>query len=131
MSELNKNELEAMRILWKNGPLKPAEIQRRFAWPIENATLRSVLRVLMQKGHVKRRRKGKAYFYHAKVSRRGILSKMARRMAEVFSAGSAADLIAQLIKTENLTREEIQELRQIAATKATGTTSKEKERKES
>ena len=131
MTELNKNELEAMRILWKNGPLKPAEIQHRFSWPIENATLRSVLRVLMDKAHIKRHKKGKAYYYQPKASRRGVFSKMARRMAEVFSAGSAADLIAQLIKTERLTKEEIQELQQIAATKATGTTSKEKERKES
>jgi BlaI family penicillinase repressor len=130
MIELNKNELEALRVLWKNGPLKPADIQHRFSWPIENATLRSVLRVLIQKGQVKRHRMGKAYYYQAMASRRGILSKMARRMAQVFSGGSAADLIAQLIKSEKLTRQEIHELQQIAATKATGVTSKEKGRKE-
>lgn len=131
MPELNKSELEAMRVLWEKGALKPAEIQKHFSWPIENATLRSVLRVLMGKGHVKRRKKGKAYFYQAKASPRGVLSKVSRRMAHVFSGGSAADLIAQLIKSEKLTDEEIQELQQIAATKTTGKTSKGKERNQS
>ena len=40
---LNKNELEALRILWEKGELKPADIQARFSWSIENATLRSVI----------------------------------------------------------------------------------------
>ena len=45
---------------------------------------------------------------------------MTRRMARVFTGGSAADLIAQLIKSENLSEKEIEELRRIAADKITG-----------
>ena len=114
MSELNKNELEAMRILWEKGSLKPAEIQESFSWSIENATLRSVLRILMKKGFVKRRKKGKAYFYMAKASRQNILKNMFQRMAQVFSGGSYSELIAQLIKSEKLSKKEIEELKRIA-----------------
>jgi predicted transcriptional regulator len=39
---------------------------------------------------------------------------MVRRMAEVFSAGSTPDLIAQLIKVEELDAAEIRELRRLA-----------------
>ena len=35
MPELRKAELEAMRILWEQGSLKPAGVQERFAWPID------------------------------------------------------------------------------------------------
>ena len=35
MSRFTKGELEVMRILWKHGELKPAEIQERFPWKIE------------------------------------------------------------------------------------------------
>lgn len=118
MDVLNRNEMEVMRILWEEGPLKPAQIEERFGWPIENATLRSVLRSLVDKKQAQRQKKGKAYYYRSKTTRRGVLRSMARRMAEVFAGGSTSELIAQLIKTENLSSDEIDELRRIAGKSA-------------
>ena len=114
MEDLNQNELEALRVLWEHGPLKPAEIEAHFAWPIENATLRSVLRNLVNEGHLTRRKEGRAFIYRAKASRATMLGRMARRMAQVFAGGSSAELIAQLVKTEKLSPQEIEELRKIA-----------------
>lgn len=114
MDDLNRNELEAMRILWARGARKPAEIEVEFKWPIDNGTLRSVLRVLMEKRLVERRRDGRAYVYTPRKSREGMLASMAKRLAEVFSGGSTAELIAQLIKTEELAPDELAELRRIA-----------------
>ncbi|MBX7258293.1 MAG: BlaI/MecI/CopY family transcriptional regulator [Candidatus Hydrogenedentes bacterium] len=114
MPELNENELEAMRVLWEKGPSKPSDIQEEFAWPIENATLRSVLRVLVEKGHVSRRKEGKAFVYRARSSQRGILASMARMMARVCCGGDPAHLIAQLIRMEKLSDEELLNLRRIA-----------------
>lgn len=105
-------------ILWDHGALKPADIQERFAWPIENATLRSVLLLLVDKGYAARRKDGKAFFYRAKASRRGLFTSMTQRMAHVFTGGSAAGLIAQLIQQEKLSPEEIEELRRVADEKA-------------
>lgn len=123
MAQLNRNELEAMRVLWEKGSLKPAQIQNDFSWPIENATLRSALRLLVEKGLVTRDKKGKAYHYRAKASRRRVLKNMSQRMAHVFTGGSTADLIAQLMKTEKLSKDEIEELRRIAAQKVSDTKS--------
>lgn len=114
MTDLNDNELEAMRILWERGPSKPSEIQEEFGWSIENATLRSVLRVLVEKGHVSRRKEGKAFIYRARSSQRGVLTSMARLMARAFCGGDPAHLIAQLIRIEKLSDEEIRNLRHIA-----------------
>ena len=113
-TRLNHNELEVMRILWDKSPLKPVEVQAEFGWAIENATLRSVLRGLMEKGHVKRRRKGKAFYYRSVSSRRRILSTMTRRLADAFCGGSRADLLLHLVEKERLTGEEIEELRRVA-----------------
>lgn len=112
--ELNRTELEALRVLWVEAPLKPAEIQRRFSWTIDNGTLRSLLMSLMAKGHVDRARQGKAYFYRPVASRPRLRSAMARMMASVFAGGSTADLIAQMIQTEKLRPEEIAHLRRVA-----------------
>lgn len=128
MDALNPNELEVLRILWEGGEQKPPEIEAAFSWPIDNGTLRSVLRVLMDKELVARRRMGKAYYYMAKKSREGVMSRMARQMAHVFSGGSTTDLIAQLIKTEKLTPQELAELRRIAQTDSKPAASKRRKR---
>jgi BlaI family penicillinase repressor len=118
MADLNRNELEALRILWERGSLKPSDIQAEFAWAIENATLRSVLRGLVEAGHAVREKRGKAFHYRATTSRRSLMSSMARRMAHVFSGGSTAGLIAQLMRSQRLSPEDIAELQRIAAERA-------------
>ena len=118
MTDLLEAELEALRILWETEePLKPADIQKQFSWAIDNGTLRSTLAGLMEKGHVTRSKNGKAFFYRPKSSREKLMSQIAGRLANFFSGGSAADFITQLIRTENLSPEEIAELRRIAEMK--------------
>ena len=119
MASLNSNELEIMNVLWEEGPLKPAEIQQRLSQPIKNSALRWQLWALMEKGHVTRRKEGKAYHYRAATPRRSVLKKLTRRLAKVFCGGSAAALIGQMIESEErLSKEDIRELLRIAAKKA-------------
>ena len=66
MNGFTKGELEVMQVLWEHGLLKPGELQEHFLRPIGNAALRSVLLVLLEKEHVIRVRKGRAYYYKAK-----------------------------------------------------------------
>ena len=124
MADLNRNELEALRILWsRREALKPAEIQAQFAWPIENATLRSALALLVEKEQAVREKRGKAFHYRAANPPESVLTRMARSMAHVFSGGSPAGLIAQLMRVEKVTPEEIEELRRAAeGSVATGAT---------
>ena len=117
MNELNENDREVLRILWQNQHLKPSEIQAEFAWEIENATLRSVLRKLVGKRFITRQKQGKAFVYRAK-SRRGTqFSRAMQRMAEIFTGGSKADLILELLRRETLSDTELQALQQIARQK--------------
>jgi len=117
MEQLNQNELEALRILWEHGDQKPGEIQEHFAREIDNGTLRSVLRVLMDKGFVMRTKQGRAYVYRAKASRERLLARMMNQMAHVFAGGSQENLLLQLVKSEALSPETVAELKRIAAAK--------------
>ena len=117
MTSFTASESEVMRILWEYGELKPSQIQEKYGRPIKNAALRFQLRVLLEKGHVTRRKIGKAYYYKAVTAQRGAFKKMARRMAEIYCRGSAAGLIAELVKTEKLTEDEIRQLQQLAEAK--------------
>ena len=82
---------------------------------IDNAALRSVLRVLMNKGHLSRRKVGKAYYYRPKQPAARAFRKMTRQLADIFCGGSMADLIVSLAKTEKLTEDDIRKLQQLAA----------------
>jgi predicted transcriptional regulator len=112
---LNQNELEALRILWERGELKPAEIQSAFSWPIENPTLRSVLLTLVEKGHVTREQRGKAFFYAARVRKATLLQAMMRSLAQVFAGGSHQQLVAQLVETGDLNPADLKLLSETAS----------------
>jgi predicted transcriptional regulator len=112
---LNPNELETLRILWEKGALKPAQLQHHFAWPIENATLRSVLRNLVAKRHVARKLRGKAFFYQARVKKTALLQNMLHTMARVFAAGSKPELVAQLVKTGDIQPADLEVIRRTLA----------------
>ena len=101
-SDLNRNELEALRVLWAGKELKPTEIEKAFSWPIENATLRSVLVNLVQKGHVARRLHGKAFRYQACVPKATLLQALSHALARVFSGGSTKELLMQLVETDDI-----------------------------
>jgi BlaI family transcriptional regulator, penicillinase repressor len=118
MPNFTPAELEVIQVLWEHGSLKPAEIQEKFPRPIKNETLRSALRVLLEKGHVTRRLSGKAYYYEARTPRQGTFKRMSRRLADLFCGGSPAALISQLIQSEKLSPEDIAELQRITALKA-------------
>ena len=115
MISLNQNELEALRILWEKGDLKPAEIQSHFSWPIENATLRSVLVNLVEKKHVSRELQGKAFFYTAQVPKATLLQNLVHNLARVFAGGSNRELVAQLVETADINAADLMLLRQAAA----------------
>ena len=117
MATFTTGELEVMQVLWEHGEMKPADIQKRFPRPIRNAALRSALLVLLEKGHVTRRKEGKAYWYRAATLRKKSFKAMARRMADAFYGGSSAALIAGLIESEQLSQEDIEYLKEVAEAK--------------
>ena len=114
MPRFTKGELEVMRILWEHGELKPAEIERRFPWEITNSSLRSYLSILLEKGHLSRRRVGKAFFYKAKTAKASAFRTMVRDLARVCCDGSVETLLCQLIRSEKLSEEDLLELKRLS-----------------
>lgn len=124
--QLTSAELEVMQVLWEHGELKPAEIQQRFSREIKNPALRSILTILVDKGHVARRKDGKAFFYKAATRRHSVFRSKVRELADVFCQGSAEALLMNLIKSQKLSEEELIELRRMANDHETKPTPKKK-----
>ncbi|MCE5229590.1 BlaI/MecI/CopY family transcriptional regulator [bacterium] len=113
MALFTAGELEVMQVLWDHGALSPPQMQERFPRPIHNATLRSMLLVLLEKGHVTRHKIGRAYVYEARTPQQNTLKKMVRRITDVFCGGSPTALIAQIIQSEKLSADDIKELQRV------------------
>ena len=114
MPRFTQGELEIMRILWKHGELKPAEIHSQFPRKITNPSLRSYLAILLEKGHVVRRRVGKAYYYRAKTRRESTFRTMLRDLTRICCDGSVENLLCQLIRTEKLSDADLLALKRLS-----------------
>jgi len=113
--DFNRTQLHVMQILWDTDEaLKPSEIDDHFEWPIENATLRSVLAVMMDRGDIDREKRGKAFHYFAKRRKTAAMADMLAGLARIFGSESRVGFIAQLLQEESLTPEESRQLRAIA-----------------
>jgi len=117
MSKFTDAELEIMQVLWDHGTLSPPEIQQNFSRPINNATLRSLLMILVEKGHLQREKVGKRYYYTAVTRKENTLQTMLSRIIDTFYEGSSTALITQLMKSEELSEDDIKELKKVANTR--------------
>ena len=114
MPRFTQGELEVMRILWTRGELKPAEIHEHFPRKIKNASLRSYLAILLEKGNVVRRRVGKAYYYRAKTRRESTFRSMLRDLTRICCDGSVETLLCQLIRNEKLSDADLLALKRLS-----------------
>jgi BlaI family penicillinase repressor len=114
MRQFTAGELDVMQILWKHGELKPGDIQEHFPKPIKNPALRSHLSFLIEKGHVSRRKVGKAFVYKAVTRRESVFRRMLSDVVDVFCEGSQTALLLNLIQNEKLSDAELLKLKRRA-----------------
>ncbi len=114
MTRFTPGELAVMRLLWEHGELKPAELQDLFPQPIKNPALRSYLAILLKKGHVTRRLRGKAFYYKPATPRQSGFKTMLRELVNAYCGGSTEALLLNLIKSEKLTDEQLLEIKRLA-----------------
>jgi BlaI family transcriptional regulator, penicillinase repressor len=114
MSRFTPGELKVMRLLWEHGEMKPADLQTRFPEPIKNPALRSYLTTLLEKGHVTRRRVGKAYYYTPTTRPRSAFRSMLGELVDAYCGGSVQALVMNIIRSEKLSEDELLALKRLA-----------------
>lgn len=119
MSQFTPGELAVMQILWEHGELKPSEVQERYPEDIKNPALRSYLSILVDKGHVSRRKVGKAYRYKAVTRHLTAFRSTVRDLVDAYCDGSMASLVMNLVRHEKLSAEDLRELQQLAEKQST------------
>ena len=108
-------ELEILRFLWSSGPagLNAIWTGLRQHRPVANTTVATMLGVMLDKGLVTRRKGPRGYLWATRRSReettRGLVGKLIDRAFD----GSASNLVAHLLHGDQLSRQELDEIRQL------------------
>ena len=100
LDRLTRRERELMHALFRLGRATAAEILSAMPSPPGYSTVRTQLRVLEEKGHVRHEDVGLRYVYMPTVGRRSAARSALRHMVETFFDGSNAKAVAALLGGE-------------------------------
>ena len=100
LDRLTRREREIMNALFRLGRATAAEIMAAMPSPPGYSTVRTQLRVLEEKGHVRHEDVGLRYVYMPTVGRRSAARSALRHMVETFFDGSNAKAVAALLGGE-------------------------------
>ena len=114
-SDLSRRERQILEELYRRGEATASEIQASVADDLANATIRTQLRILEEKGAVTHRRDGKRFVYRPAQSRRSAAETALRKLLDVFFGGSVEQALSTHLadpKTQ-LSPDEIRRLRRL------------------
>lgn len=97
---LAKRERQIMDILYRRGRATAAEVNQDLPGEPHYSTVRTQLRVLEEKGHVKHAEEGLRYVYMPAVPRRAARKSALKHLVETFFDGSAENAVAALLGGE-------------------------------
>src|SRR5262249_19425493 len=107
---LTEREAEIMDFLWARGRATADEVRAALKGRPHDSTVRTLLRVLETKGHVRHEAAGKVYVYRPATARARAQRSALQSLLTRFFGGSAEDLVLRLLEEEHLTAEGLQEL---------------------
>ena len=113
--ELSRRERQILDVLYKAGRATAAEVQEAMPAPPSYSAVRTLLRILEDKGHVRHEEDGARYVYMPTIERDRAKRSALRHMLNTFFDGSATQAIAALLDEDakRLSREDWSRLEQL------------------
>ena len=99
-SALTRRERQIMDILYRRGRATAAEVMEDLSGDPNYSTVRTQLRVLEEKGHVRHEEQGLRYVYSPAVPRSAARKSAMRHLVDTFFDGSAEHAVAALLGGE-------------------------------
>lgn len=97
---LTRRERQIMDVLFRRGRATAAEVMEELPTGTTYSTIRTQLRVLEQKGHVRHEQDGLRFVYMPAVARRAARKSALRHVVETFFDGSPEKAVAALLGGE-------------------------------
>ena len=112
---ISDSELEVMRVLWRAGDALPVTeiretLQKSRGW--EATTVKTLISRLVTKGVLKQEKRG-VFYYSPLISEAEYNDWATHDLISRVYHGSARDLVAALVRSDGLTQDDIDELRDL------------------
>jgi BlaI family transcriptional regulator, penicillinase repressor len=99
---LSRREQEVVDIVYARGHATAADIRDAMRQPPTDAAVRSILRILVAKGHLKIKQDGPRYDYWPSVPRARAQKSELRHILQTFFGGSTESAVATLLDLQPL-----------------------------
>ena len=108
-------ELEILRVLWADGPTALSTLCEtlRKEREVATTTIATMLKVMREKGHVKRLGSGRGAQWTAAITQQKTAKKMVGKLVDHIFDGSADLLAAHLVEGGQLSSKQLGELRNL------------------
>ena len=116
-TQFGRVQFRIMQVLWDRGRAQAREITEVLNQdglePVAHSTVQTLLRQLEAKGAVGHEADGRTFVFSARLKEEKVKKTAARDLLERVFGGNVTGLVAQLLKSERLSREELDELRRL------------------
>lgn len=112
---LSRRERQIMDILYRRGRAAAADVRAELPGDPSDSTVRTQLRILEDKGHVRHEEEGLRYVYLPATPRQAARKKALRHLVETFFEGSTEQAVGALLggETRKLTDEELDRIAEL------------------
>ena len=110
-SGLTNAEHRIMEIIWAKGAATVADVVEALHGRDAYTTILTLMRILKAKGYLSTRKEGRAFVFEPKVDRDTVARKAVHQLLSKFFAGSASELVLTFLREEELTPEQLDEIK--------------------
>ena len=96
-TSLSRRERQIMDILFERGEATAAEVMAALSDPPSNSAVRSLLRILEEKGHVRHVKKGMRYLYRPVQPHQSAAHSVLKQVLHTFFGGSVEKAVTTLL----------------------------------
>ncbi|HTL58029.1 MAG TPA: BlaI/MecI/CopY family transcriptional regulator [Candidatus Limnocylindrales bacterium] len=109
---LTNAEHRIMEIIWAKGAATVADVVEALHGKDAYTTILTLMRILKAKGYLTSRKEGRAFVFVPRVDRDTVARKAVHQLLSKFFAGSASELVLTFLREEELTPEQLDEIKQ-------------------
>jgi BlaI family penicillinase repressor len=109
---LTNAEHRIMEVIWARGSATVAEVVEALKGKDAYTTILTLIGILRAKGYLYRRKQGRAHVFMPAVDRDTVARKAAHQLLTRFFAGSPSELVLSFLRDEELTPEELDEIKE-------------------
>jgi predicted transcriptional regulator len=102
LTELSRRERQMMEIIYEHGSATAVRIHQEMPDPPSYATVRTILRVLEKKGHLRHEQEGPRYVYRPTASAKSLRRQALQRLVHTLFDGSVETVMATLLDSPSL-----------------------------